>query len=68
MSAHGKNTQIFITKLPRDTTSEQVRKVFKKFGEIRSVNMKGTYGFVVCIVSINREEWTYPDFQRPSRG
>lgn len=42
-----KNRQIFVTKLPRDTTKEELQKLFEEFGKIRDVTMKRTYGFVV---------------------
>lgn len=38
--------QIFVTKLPRDTSSDDLRDLFKKFGSIRDVIMKKSYGFV----------------------
>lgn len=49
-----RNCQIFVTKLPRGTSSDEVRRAFKKFGEIRSIKMKGTYCFVVSSVPISR--------------
>lgn len=58
--SESKNPQIFITKLSRNTTTEQIRRVFKDFGEIKSINLKSTYGFVVSIVSIYK--LTYIEF------
>jgi RNA recognition motif-containing protein len=45
-----KKNQIFITKLPRDITDEEVRKAFKKFGKVREVSIKRNYTFVVSFV------------------
>ena len=42
-----KNPQIFVTRLPGNITQDELRRLFKKFGPIRSVSMKRGYGFVV---------------------
>ena len=44
-----KNAQIFVTKLSRNTTQEDLRKSFRKFGPIKEVTIKKGYGFVVSI-------------------
>lgn len=44
-----KNPQIFVTRLPGNITQDELRRLFKKFGPIRSVSMKRGYGFVVGI-------------------
>jgi RNA recognition motif-containing protein len=46
-----KNPQIFVTRLPRDITDEELRKTFRKFGKIKEVTLKRGYGFVVSIFS-----------------
>lgn len=42
-----KKTQIFVTKLPRDISKEDLKSLFSKFGDIKDVTLKGGYGFVV---------------------
>ncbi len=54
-----KNAQIFVTKLPRSISQDELRKAFRKFGPIKEVTLKRGYGFVVSIVlfskiSVNR--------------
>ena len=41
-----KNSQIFVTRLPRNITQEDLRKHFRKFGSIREITLKRTFGFV----------------------
>lgn len=42
-----KNAQIFVTKLSRNISQEDLRKYFRKFGPIKEVTLKKGYGFVV---------------------
>jgi len=41
-----KHCQIFVTKLPRDTTREDLRELFRKYGKIREISVKRGYAFV----------------------
>lgn len=41
-----RNTQVFITKLAREVTEEDLRKNFRKFGKIKEVTLKRGFGFV----------------------
>jgi arginine/serine-rich splicing factor 7 len=41
-----RHSQIFVTKLPRDTTRDDLKDWFKKFGKIREVTLKRGYGFL----------------------
>jgi len=41
-----RNCQIFVTKLPRDTTREDVKDHFRSFGKIREIALKKGYAFV----------------------
>ena len=45
-----KTTQIFVTRLVRDVTEDDLKKAFRKFGKIKEVTIKRGYGFVVSIV------------------
>lgn len=38
--------QIFVTKLPRNVSREELKDLFKDYGKIREVTVKRTYGFV----------------------
>lgn len=44
-----KNAQIFVTKLSRNISQDDLRKHFRKFGPIKEVTLKKGYGFVVSI-------------------
>ena len=37
---------LYVGKLPKDTTKEELEKVFAKYGKVKHVNMKGHYCFV----------------------
>jgi len=41
-----RNCQLFVTKLPRDTTRDDVKDMFRTFGKIREITLKKGYGFV----------------------
>merc|ERR1712110_146910 len=41
-----KGCQIFVTKLPRDSTREDLRDLFRKYGKIREISIKRGYAFV----------------------
>lgn len=41
-----KNSQIFIAKLGFDTNENDMRRTFEKFGSIREIILKKSYGFV----------------------
>lgn len=41
-----KGTQIFVTKLSRDTTRDDLRDLFRKYGKIREISIKRSYAFV----------------------
>merc|ERR1711904_692100 len=41
-----RHCQIFATKLPRDTTRDDLKDMFRKFGKIREVTLKRGYAFV----------------------
>jgi RNA recognition motif-containing protein len=41
-----KNPQVFVSRFPRRTTSDDIRDSFKKFGKIRDVNMKSGFAFI----------------------
>ena len=43
----GKNSQVFIAKLGFDTSEDDLRRTFEKFGSIREIILKKSYGFVV---------------------
>ena len=42
-----RNCQIFVTKLPRDETRDDVKDKFRTFGKIREITLKKGYAFVV---------------------
>ena len=41
-----KGCQIFVTKLPRDTTRDDLKDLFRKYGKIREISIKRGYAFV----------------------
>lgn len=45
-----RNPQVFVTKLPRDVTQDDLKKSFKKYGHIKEITLKRGFGFVVSIV------------------
>ncbi|ORX44502.1 hypothetical protein BCR36DRAFT_301358 [Piromyces finnis] len=40
------NSRIYIGKLSRDATEKDVEKFFKKYGDIKEINLKNSFGFV----------------------
>ena len=42
----GKSKQIFVTRISKRTSSQDLRDVFKKYGHIRNVSMKRSYAFI----------------------
>jgi len=41
-----RHSQIFVTKLPRDSTREDLKDMFRKFGKIREITLKRGYCFI----------------------
>ena len=42
----GKSKQIFVTRISKRTSSQDLRDVFRKYGHIRNVSMKRSYAFI----------------------
>ncbi len=42
-----KNKQVFVAKLPKDVTQDELRQMFAPFGEIESVSLKHGFAFIV---------------------
>ena len=42
----GDTSQLFVTKLPRNVSREELRDLFKEYGKIKEITVKRTYGFV----------------------
>lgn len=47
MSSSQKNPQIYVGGLSRKTRTEDVEKMFEKYGKIRDVSFKSRYAFIV---------------------
>ena len=44
--SHNRNNQIFVTRISRRTSSQDLKDAFKKYGHIKNVSMKRSYAFV----------------------
>lgn len=49
-----KNKQVFVAKLPKDVSQDELRQMFSPYGEIESVSLKHGFAF---IVSFNDENY-----------
>jgi len=47
MPREEKETQVFITNLPKNVTEEEVTDLFDRYGEIQKITIKPNYVFVV---------------------
>ena len=47
-----KSHQIFVRGFGNRTNEQDLKSMFKKYGKIRDVNMKGTYAFVVMKIQL----------------
>lgn len=47
-----KNPQVFVTRLPRDISEDELKKSFRKFGKIKEVTLKKGFGFVVSVLPL----------------
>eukprot|EP01016_Furgasonia_blochmanni_P032748 TRINITY_DN3379_c0_g1_i2.p4 TRINITY_DN3379_c0_g1~~TRINITY_DN3379_c0_g1_i2.p4 ORF type:complete len:102 (+),score=26.67 TRINITY_DN3379_c0_g1_i2:113-418(+) len=41
-----KNTQVYVSRLPKRVTRDDLKDLFKKFGKIRDVSIKRGYAFI----------------------
>ena len=43
-----KNKQVFVAKLPKDVTQDELRQMFSPYGEIESISLKHGFAFIVA--------------------
>lgn len=48
-----KNKQVFVAKLPKDVTQEELREMFTPYGEIENISLKHGFAFIVGVIDKN---------------
>lgn len=42
-----KNKQVFVAKLPKDVTQDELKSMFSPYGEIENISLKHGFAFIV---------------------
>ena len=47
MPSSSKNPQVYVAKFPKESTADDLKDLFKKYGRIREILFKNGYAFIV---------------------